>query len=120
MDFLFQNPNVKLFNATAVEDLIIKPDPQMGGARRVAGVVTNWSLVAQAHGTQSCMDPNVIEARVVVSACGHDGPFGATSKCAAVLAICKQFRRQSYPESLLNLSAKTCSECAHGIKSWSV
>ena len=24
------------------------------------------------------MDPNVMEARVVVSSCGHDGPFGAT------------------------------------------
>lgn len=45
-----------------------------------SGVVTNWSLVAQAHGTQSCMDPNVMEAGVVVSACGHDGPFGATSE----------------------------------------
>ena len=30
------------------------------------------------HDTQSCMDPNVMEARVVVSSCGHDGPFGAT------------------------------------------
>ncbi|GIL77833.1 hypothetical protein Vretimale_6619 [Volvox reticuliferus] len=79
MSHVLKNPNVKLFNATAVEDLIIKPDVQLGGARRVAGVVTNWSLVAQAHGTQSCMDPNVIEAGVVVSACGHDGPFGATS-----------------------------------------
>ncbi|EFJ47667.1 hypothetical protein VOLCADRAFT_74899 [Volvox carteri f. nagariensis] len=79
MSHVLKNPNVKLFNATAVEDLIVKPDPQLGGARRVAGVVTNWSLVAQAHGTQSCMDPNVIEAGVVVSACGHDGPFGATS-----------------------------------------
>ena len=25
------------------------------------------------------MDPNVMEAKVVVSACGHDGPFGAHS-----------------------------------------
>ncbi|KAG2426633.1 hypothetical protein HXX76_012947 [Chlamydomonas incerta] len=79
MAHVLKNPNVKLFNATAVEDLIVKPDPSLGpGGRRVAGVVTNWSLVAQAHGTQSCMDPNVIEAGVVVSACGHDGPFGAT------------------------------------------
>ncbi|KAG0583902.1 hypothetical protein KC19_3G170100 [Ceratodon purpureus] len=30
------------------------------------------------HNTQSCMDPNVIEAKVVVSSCGHDGLFGAT------------------------------------------
>ncbi|KAG2444023.1 hypothetical protein HYH02_009222 [Chlamydomonas schloesseri] len=79
MSHVLKNPNVKLFNATAVEDLIVKPDAALGpNGRRVAGVVTNWSLVAQAHGTQSCMDPNVIEAGVVVSACGHDGPFGAT------------------------------------------
>ena len=45
---------------------------------QVAGVVTNWALVSLNHGTQSCMDPNVMEARVVVSSCGHDGPFGAT------------------------------------------
>ncbi len=25
------------------------------------------------------MDPNVMEAKVIVSACGHDGPFGAHS-----------------------------------------
>ncbi|GAA0157258.1 oxidoreductase [Lithospermum erythrorhizon] len=30
------------------------------------------------HDTQSCMDPNVMESKVVVSSCGHDGPFGAT------------------------------------------
>jgi len=30
------------------------------------------------HDTQSCMDHNVMEAKVVVSSCGHDGPFGAT------------------------------------------
>ncbi|KAI8967910.1 thiazole biosynthetic enzyme, chloroplastic [Mycotypha africana] len=64
-------PNVKLFNATAVEDLIVKQN-------KVAGVVTNWTLVALNHDTQSCMDPNVIEAKVVVSGCGHDGPMGAS------------------------------------------
>ncbi|KAH0455135.1 hypothetical protein IEQ34_017059 [Dendrobium chrysotoxum] len=64
-------PNVKLFNAVAAEDLIVKEG-------RVAGVVTNWALVSMNHDTQSCMDPNVMEARVVVSSCGHDGPFGAT------------------------------------------
>mmetsp|Transcript_68187 Transcript_68187/g.168473 ORF Transcript_68187/g.168473 Transcript_68187/m.168473 type:complete len:335 (-) Transcript_68187:156-1160(-) len=67
--------NVKLFNATAVEDLIIKDDPVSG--RYCAGVVTNWTLVALNHDTQSCMDPNVIESKVIVSGCGHDGPFGA-------------------------------------------
>jgi len=69
-------PNVKLFNATCVEDLIIKPDAQ--GNKRVSGAVTNWSLVTQHHDDQSCMDPNVLESKVMVSACGHDGPFGAS------------------------------------------
>ncbi|KAI8148049.1 thiazole biosynthetic enzyme, chloroplastic [Fennellomyces sp. T-0311] len=69
---LLQRPNVKLFNATAVEDLIVKQG-------QVKGVVTNWALVTlTGHDTQSCMDPNVIEAKVVVSGCGHDGPFGAS------------------------------------------
>lgn len=36
-------PNVRMFNATAVEDLIVKP----GG--RIAGVVTNYTLVALNH-----------------------------------------------------------------------
>ncbi|XAR53769.1 hypothetical protein NMG60_11022450 [Bertholletia excelsa] len=71
MSRLLARPNVKLFNAVAAEDLIVK-----GG--RVAGVVTNWALVSMNHDTQSCMDPNVMEAKVVVSSCGHDGPFGAT------------------------------------------
>lgn len=69
-------PNVKLFNATAVEDLIVKPTAD--GGRRVAGAVTNWTLVALNHDTQSCMDPNVVEAKVMVSSTGHDGPMGAS------------------------------------------
>jgi thiamine thiazole synthase len=64
-------PNVKLFNATAVEDLIIKNN-------RVAGAVTNWTLVSLNHSTQSCMDPNVIESKVMISSTGHDGPMGAS------------------------------------------
>jgi ribulose 1,5-bisphosphate synthetase/thiazole synthase len=36
-------PNVRMFNATAVEDLIVKP------SGRVAGVVTNYTLVALNH-----------------------------------------------------------------------
>ncbi|PSC68848.1 thiazole biosynthetic enzyme [Micractinium conductrix] len=68
-------PNVTMFNATAAEDLIVKEDEE--GVRRVAGVVTNWTLVSLNHDTQSCMDPNVVEAKVVVSSCGHDGPMGA-------------------------------------------
>jgi hypothetical protein len=53
---------VKLFNATAVEDLLVRDDEVRG--RHVAGVVTNWTLVTLHHDTQSCMDPNVIEAKV--------------------------------------------------------
>jgi hypothetical protein len=49
------------------------------GGKYVGGVVTNWTLVTLHHDTQSCMDPNVIEAQVVVSSCGHDGPMGAHS-----------------------------------------
>lgn len=32
-----------------------------------------------AHGLQSCMDPQTMSAPVVISATGHDGPFGASS-----------------------------------------
>lgn len=70
-------PNVVLMNATAVEDLIIRQDE--AGKQRVGGVVTNWTLVALNHDTQSCMDPNTITAPVIVSATGHDGPMGAFS-----------------------------------------
>ncbi|KAH6912617.1 thiazole biosynthetic enzyme [Coprinopsis sp. MPI-PUGE-AT-0042] len=70
-------PNVVLMNATAVEDLIIHED--FSGKQRVAGVVTNWTLVALNHDTQSCMDPNTITAPVIISATGHDGPMGAFS-----------------------------------------
>lgn len=74
-------PNVKLFNATTVEDLITRRDPDSDseGAIRIAGVVTNWTLVAMHHDDQSCMDPSTINAPVVVSTTGHDGPFGAFS-----------------------------------------
>ncbi|ODQ80264.1 hypothetical protein BABINDRAFT_161230 [Babjeviella inositovora NRRL Y-12698] len=71
-------PNVKLFNATAVEDLITRRDPATGELR-VAGVVTNWTLVTMHHDDHSCMDPNTINASVVLSSSGHDGPFGAFS-----------------------------------------
>jgi thiamine thiazole synthase len=95
---VLQFPNVKLFNATAVEDLITRPAPTSSdpNAVRIAGVVTNWTLVSMHHdGTlyytvsllpptntssdQSCMDPNTINAPLVISTTGHDGPFGAFS-----------------------------------------
>ena len=88
---VLQFPNVKLFNATAVEDLVTRPADN-NGAVTAAGVVTNWTLVSMAHDLQSCMDPNVIELSgykddgtrdpskkhgVILSTTGHDGPFGA-------------------------------------------
>ncbi|KAE9581400.1 Thiamine thiazole synthase [Colletotrichum fructicola] len=74
---VLQFPNVKLFNATAVEDLITRKEAD--GSVRVAGVVTNWTLVSMHHDDQSCMDPNTINAPLVISTTGHDGPFGAFS-----------------------------------------
>ena len=81
-------PNVKLFNATAVEDLVVKEDEARG--KYVAGVVTNWTLVSLNHDTQSCMDPNVLESKVVVSSTGHDGPMGATGALQSLpaAAVC--------------------------------
>lgn len=31
------------------------------------------------HDDQSCMDPNTINAPIIISTTGHDGPFGAFS-----------------------------------------
>ncbi|USP75614.1 thiazole biosynthetic enzyme [Curvularia clavata] len=78
---VLQFPNVKLFNATTVEDLITRPAPTSSdpNAVRIAGVVTNWTLVSMHHDDQSCMDPNTINAPLVISTTGHDGPFGAFS-----------------------------------------
>ena len=78
---VLQFPNVKLFNATTVEDLITRPAPTQEdpNAVRIAGVVTNWTLVSMHHDDQSCMDPNTINAPLVISTTGHDGPFGAFS-----------------------------------------
>lgn len=77
---VLQFPNVKLFNATCVEDLVTRPAPS-GSAQEVqiAGVVTNWTLVTLHHDDHSCMDPNTINAPVIISTTGHDGPFGAFS-----------------------------------------
>ncbi|KAK5152543.1 thiamine metabolism- protein, partial [Recurvomyces mirabilis] len=84
---VLQYPNVKLFNATAVEDLITRTDGE--GGIRVAGVVTNWTLVTMHHDDQSCMDPNTINAPLLISTTGHDGPFGAFSakRMASIGAI---------------------------------
>lgn len=76
---VLQFPNIKLFNATAVEDLITRKSEGEDGEVRIAGVVTNWTLVSMHHDDQSCMDPNTINAPLVISTTGHDGPFGAFS-----------------------------------------
>ncbi|GAA5984758.1 hypothetical protein JCM5350_004227, partial [Sporobolomyces pararoseus] len=77
---VLQFPNVTLYNATAAEDLITRPDPLSStGQLRVCGVVTNFTLVTLAHGLQSCMDPQTITSGLVCSFAGHDGPFGAFS-----------------------------------------
>jgi len=75
---VLQLPNVKLFNATCVEDLITRQSEDGEGVR-ITGVVTNWTLVAMHHDDQSCMDPNTINAPVIISTTGHDGPMGAFS-----------------------------------------
>ncbi|KAJ3074460.1 thiamine metabolism- protein [Podochytrium sp. JEL0797] len=72
-------PNVRMFNATAAEDLIIRADPLNPSGKRIGGVVTNWTLVTLNHHNQSCMDPSTVTAPVVCSFAGHDGPFGAAS-----------------------------------------
>lgn len=73
-------PNVKLFNATCVEDLVTRPSESGNPAEtRIAGVVVNWTLVTLHHDDHSCMDPNTINAPLVISTTGHDGPFGAFS-----------------------------------------
>lgn len=71
---VLQFDNVKLFNATAVEDLITRKNNN--GQIQIAGVVTNWTLVSMHHDDQSCMDPNTINAPIIVSTTGHDGKLG--------------------------------------------
>ncbi|KAJ3378551.1 thiamine metabolism- protein, partial [Chytriomyces hyalinus] len=72
-------PNVRMFNATAAEDLIIRTDALNPSGKRIGGVVTNWTLVSLNHNHQSCMDPSTVTAPIVCSFAGHDGPFGAAS-----------------------------------------
>jgi cysteine-dependent adenosine diphosphate thiazole synthase len=48
-------PNIKLFNAMCVEDLITQPAGE--DDFRVVEVVTNWTLVILYHDNHSCMDP---------------------------------------------------------------
>lgn len=90
---VLQFPNVKLFNATAVEDLITRKDAS--GEIRVAGVVTNWTLVSMHHDDQSCMDPNTINAPLTISTTGHDGTL------RPVPSVLPRALRSTIPVSLL-------------------
>lgn len=92
---VLQFPNVKLFNATTVEDLITRPAPTRRTPALFALLVSSqtgpWSpctttvcsytprvpTTTDAIADQSCMDPNTINAPLVISTTGHDGPFGA-------------------------------------------
>lgn len=69
---VLQFTNVKLFNATTVEDLITRKHTVNGkSTTHIAGVVTNWTLVSMHHDDQSCMDPNTINAPVIISTTGE-------------------------------------------------
>jgi len=107
-------PNIKLFNATAVEDLITRPSDS---SIRIAGVVTNWTLVSMHHNDQSCMDPNTINAHVVISTTGHDGPFGAFSvkRLAGMKEIQMQGMRGLHMEAAEEMVVKGTREVVKGL-----
>ncbi|KAI8850041.1 thiazole biosynthetic enzyme [Chytridium lagenaria] len=71
-------PNVRMFNATAAEDLIVRPDPSTNG-KRVGGVVTNWTLVSLNTTTSRAWTPPLSPPPLCAPLPGHDGPFGAAS-----------------------------------------
>ena len=93
-----------MFNATAVEDLIVREDPVMG--RYVGGAVTNWTLVSLNHDTQMCMDPNVIESKVLVSSTGHDGPMGASGEPLAFMRTVVVVNEELWFEGVMSLPVR--------------
>lgn len=90
---VLQLPNVKLFNATTVEDLITRKSES--GDVRVAGVVTNWTLVSMHHDDQSCMDPNTINAPIIISTTGHDGECTHVGGLMLTNRTLRRFLRQA-------------------------
>lgn len=65
-------PNVKLFNATAAEDLVVRHDEARGGYY-VGGVVTNWTLVSLNHDTQASAERVCAANAGAASACAPLG-----------------------------------------------
>ena len=91
----------------------MREDPVSG--RYVGGAVTNWTLVSLNHDTQMCMDPNVIESKVLVSSTGHDGPMGASGGGPA---HCLSHRAYSLCPVV---KLPSCSSCRQGMQSgWTV
>ena len=64
-------------NSTINTSLTTTPTPTINNPN--TNQLNTNTTVTLHHDTQSCMDPNVLEAKVVVSTCGHDGPMGAHS-----------------------------------------
>lgn len=78
---VLQFENVKLFNATTVEDLITRKSAD--GQVRIAGVVTNWTLVSMHHDDQvisqhQCSDGLIPNAYAVVHGPQHHQRAGCS------------------------------------------
>jgi thiamine thiazole synthase len=69
---VLQFPNVKLFNATAVEDLITRP--REDGTIQIAGVVTNWTLV--------CVKTALISTVLILTTSAHRSACTTTTNPA--------------------------------------
>ena len=89
-----------------MEDLIIREDNS--GKQRIGGVVTNWTLVALNHDTQSCMDPNTSRSsRLIVCAttCVADYHVGS---CVGDSTQCR-CSSQTYVDDVLSCYSQSCS-----------
>jgi ribulose 1,5-bisphosphate synthetase/thiazole synthase len=74
---VFVFPNVKLFNATCVEDLITRPD---GNDVRLAGVVVNWTSSA-AFMSRPRIPPSFSIAFMETRRLAQKAPNGPNATC---------------------------------------